>query len=329
MKGNPTTGLTWCSFILLGVLLVSNSWLPAAEGTDPADAAYRQVLLADEFALEQIDRLLASNDAFERQGAGLSDAIVKTKIRTLTDPVREKYNAFLKQYPKHVKGRLAYASFLGQFGLTDEAKPHLEEALRLAPNDPVALNNAANYYGANGPPQKAFELLQKAIALKPKEATYRRNLAGVMLMHRPEAKAYLAASTDQELFQRVAQLYRQALKLKPDDFLLATDFAQTHYQLIPFPYTDAVAAWETAFKLAPSRIEKEGVMIHLARIHIRAKKFPEARRNLNGISLPVFLETKSKLLADLPIAMKKIEFSTTTQPAPSFNLSTRPPAPNP
>ncbi|MGB0582136.1 MAG: hypothetical protein ACPGVU_20775 [Limisphaerales bacterium] len=311
------------------ILVLCGLMLASAPGADPTtESAYRKVLLADEYALEQVDQLISSNEAFKRQGAGLNDAMINTKVRSLTDPVREKYDAFLKQHPKHVKGHLAYASFLGQFGLTDTAKPHLEEALRLAPNDPVALNNAANYYGANGPARKAFELLEKAISLKPNEATYRRNFASVLLTHRQAARAYLGVSTEQEIFARVSLHYRQALKLAPEDFLLATDFAQIHYQLRPFPYTNAVNAWEGAFNLAPSRLEKEGIMIHLARIHIQAKEYSEARRNLNGISRPEFQETKSKLLSNLPMAMKKIEFSTSTKPAPKFNLSTQPPPRN-
>lgn len=322
MKTSP-----WYSGLLAVALVLLAHPVQSADAVDSTlDAAYREVLLADEFALEQIDQLLASNEAFKSQGAGLNEAVVNTKVRTLTDPVREKYDAFLKKYPTHVKGRLAYASFLGQFGLHDEAKPHLETALRLAPNDPVALNNAANYFGAHGPVKKAFEYLQKAISLKPDESTYRRNLASVMLLHRTEAKTFLALKNDQELFERVAQLYRQALKLKPDDFLLATDYAQTHYQLNPFPYKNAVEAWEAAFELAPSRTEKEGIMIHLARIHIRGKNFPAARRNLNGISLPEFQRTKKEMLGKLPLTMQKIGFSTTTRPAPSFNATTQPPA---
>ena len=173
MGDNPTIRVV--ALVLWALILT-----PAQGANSAADTAYRKVLLADEYALEQIDQLISSNEAFKRQGAGLNDAVINTKVRALTDPVREKYETFLKQYPKHVKGRLAYASFLGQFGLTDAAKPHLEEALRLAPNDPVALNNAANYYGANGPARKAFELLQKAISLKPNEATYRRNFASII-----------------------------------------------------------------------------------------------------------------------------------------------------
>lgn len=311
----------------IGLCLFIFSQLTAlpAESQPHDDSGFRELLQADEKALDQIDHLLANNEAFARQGAGLNQAAMATKVRALTDPVIDDYQSFLTKHPNHVKAHLAYASFLGQFGRDQEARKHLDEAIKLAPADPVALNNAANWFGEHGPPEKALEYYRKAMAARPGESTYYRNCASVMLLHRPQAVSWFALADEQALFVRTQEYYRKAHELKPDDFLLASDLAQIHYQIKPFPYLESVSAWENALQLAPSRTEKEGVLIHLARIHLQAKQFPAARLNLNSITLPEFLSTKRKLIAGIPVAMKQVEFSTSTQPAKLFNFSTAPP----
>jgi len=301
--------------------------VPTLHGAVPDSVAdeFRNLLQSDETALQQVDQLIANNEAFIRQGAGLPESTMVVKIRNLADPVMDAYKAFLAKHPDHVRGNLAYASFLGEFGVTVRAREHLDKALALAPNDPVTLNNVANYHGEHGPPERAFELLQKAIRLKPEESTYYRNSAGIILLHRKEAQRHFGLADESAVFRYVYQLYKQAQALQPDDFLLASDLAQTHYQLDPFPYKEAVSAWEKAFALAPSRNEKEGVMIHLARVHSKAANYDEARRNLNGISIPELLPTKRKMLAGLPSKMKAVNFNTTGKPQNLFNLTTAPP----
>lgn len=312
---------------LLAGLLIGLILMAPRTSADPADQEFRQLLLADEHALGQIDRILANDSAFARQGAGMEEALIATKIRTLSAPVIKKYEAFLARHPNHVKGHLAYASFLGEFGREAEARPHLDEAIRLAPNDPVALNNAANYYGKNGPAVKAFEYYQKAIAVKPAESTYHRNCASVMLLYRPEAQAYFKLQNEQAVFVKALALYRQAQNLNADDFLLASDVAQTHYHIRPFPYRAAVDAWGRALKLTSTSTQTEGVMIHLARIHIRQKNFKEARVNLLEIIHPEFQEVKRKLLAEIPAEMKKFNHRTSKRrPISLYNLSTSPPS---
>ncbi len=298
---------------------------PAAPSSDLVDLEFRKLLVTDESALQQVDRLIADNQAFIRQGAGLPESSMVIKIRNVADPVVAAYEAFLKKHPEHVRGHLAFASFLTEFGVSVRAQNHLDKALALAPDDPVTLNNVANYHGEHGPPEKAFEYLQKAIRLKPEESTYYRNCASIILLHREQARTYFGLADEQATFRHAQALYRKAHERKPDDFLLASDLAQTFYHLKPHPYEEAVAAWETAFKLAPSRTEKEGVMVHLARIHSKAGEYDEARRNLNGISIPELLPTKRKMLAGFPAKMKQVNFDSKAKRPILFNVTTAPP----
>jgi predicted Zn-dependent protease len=310
--------------IVFAVLLVVDG-SRGAEPDDPIGRELRALLLDDQTAQDRVDELIASNNAFKLEGAGLSNAIMATKIRQLIDPVREEYEKFLERNPRHVRAHLALASFLQEFGDQINAKVHMDTALQIAPNDPVALNNLGNYYGEFGPPAKAFEFYQRAAKAAPDQSMYLRNLASVMVVHNEAARAYFSLATDQDVVRRALIYFQEARTLNPSSFLLNSTLAQTYYQLKPLPYKEAVAAWEAAMMVAGTRMEKEGVMIHLARIHIQAKNFDAARYNLNGVSEPLMLDLKRELRAKIPRKMEPVSFSTSTAPPTLFNLSSAPP----
>lgn len=306
---------------------IATAWLllPATALAADAEQEYQALLQQDEDAQRHVDRLIADNEAFSKEGAGLAPSLLNTKLRQLLDPVRDGYNTFLTRHPQHVKGHLAYASFLMEYGDQSAARTHLERAVALAPDDPVALNNLANFHGQSDTPEAAFPLYEGAIRVRPGEATYHRNCASVMILHRHAARKYYALADDQSVFARALEYYRKAAALAPKDFLLASSFAQAFYHLKPFPYASAAGAWEQALTLANTATERQGVMLHLARIHTDAKNYDEARRNLNSIQEPALLELKQQILARLPLQMEKIPFSTSTRAPSLFNPSTAPP----
>ena len=313
----------YCCMLLLLTIAAFDS--TAAEKDDPIGRELRSILIDDQNAQDRVDELIASNNAFKAEGAGLSDAIMATKVRQIIDPVREQYIAFLQRNPKHVRAHLALASFLQEFGDRENSKSHLDTALTLAPNDPVALNNLGNFHGEFGPPEKAFEYYQRASKAAPKQSMYYRNLASVMIIHPLESQSYFRIADKQGVLRRGIDLFKKAVSLNPDDFLLQSTLAQTYYQMRPFPYQEATNAWERALVLAGTRIEKEGVMIHLARIHIKEKNYDAARINLNGVKVEFMLDLKKELMAKIPKKMSPVSFSTSTAGPGLFNLSTSPP----
>ena len=316
-------------WIIVFAVLLAAGESRGAEPDDPIGRELRALLLDDQNAQDRVDELIASNNAFKLEGAGLSNAIMAAKIRQVIDPVREDYEAFLERNPRHARAHLALASFLQEFGDKINAKLHMDTALEIAPNDPVALNNLGNYYGEFGPPEKAFEFYQRAGKAAPDQSMYLRNLASVMVVQPEAAQTYFALTDEQDVVRRALLYFSEARRLNPADFLLCSTLAQTYYQLKPLPYNEAAAAWESALKVAGTRMEKEGVMIHLARIHIQAKKFDAARYNLNGISDPLLQDLKRELRAKIPRKMDPVSFSTSTAPPSLFNLySARPPLTN-
>jgi tetratricopeptide (TPR) repeat protein len=306
-------------------LLLVSGWSAAAASPAEAETEFKQLLLADEAALRTVDRLMAENNAFAREGAGLPKALLSTKVHGVVDPVRDQYVAFLAKHPDHVRGHLAYASFLGEFSTAEEIEEHLDRALELAPNDPVVLNNVAKHHAESGSADKAFALIKRALEANPEEPTYLRNLAGIMLVHRQKAVTFFGLQDEHQLFNYAAELYRRAVARQPEDFLLRTTLAQSLYHLEPFPDAEAVQVWEQALGMAGTATEKEGVHLHLARIHVRTKNYDAARRHLAAVTMEELLTEKQKLLSGLPQTMRELEAA---RPAPAkslFNLTTAPP----
>jgi tetratricopeptide (TPR) repeat protein len=307
------------------ILLLSLQPVQAADTAGALNAEFKDLLLADEAALQAIDRLMAENNAFAEQGAGLPHAMLSTKVHGIVDPVRERYVKFLAAHPDHVRGHLAYASFLGEFSESPEILQHLEKALALAPEDPVVLNNVAKHHAEHGEAARAFGLIQKALEKRSDEPTYLRNLAGMMQVYRKEATTFFQLDGERQLHSHVTRLYRRAIALQPDDFLLRTALGQALYRADPFPVEEAITAWQEALRLASTPLEREGVEIHLARVHIRHRDYHAARRHLESVTAPELAEEKNRLLTGLPQAMRSLPATSSPKPANLFNVTTAPP----
>src|SRR2546423_12415609 len=108
-------------------------------------------------------------------------------------------------------------------------------------------------------------------------------------------------------------LYAKAQALDPTNFVLATDIAQTYYGIKP-PSTgneeadararqklakDALAAWQKAFALARDEIERQGILMHFARVQIDAGMYNDARKNLSAVTNEMFNVTKTNLTRKL------------------------------
>lgn len=294
---------------LLGVLLATNQPLAASnfvaertgikiEVTDtnnPVEREYLRLMEMDNSAQAEVDHWIEEDNKLAGKGAASEQGTLRGKIRQRLDPVDKAYRDFLARNPNHTNARLAYASFLTDIGREDEAREHLVKARDSDPKSPAAWNNLANYYGHNGPVLQAFECYEKAIGLKPNEPVYYRNFATTVYLFRRDATNYFKIG-EQEVFDKAMALYRKAFSLTPDDFLLASDLAQTYYGIKPPRIKDAMEAWTTALKLARDDIEREGIHVHLARWYRTAGDYASARRELNLITNEMYTLTRSNVL---------------------------------
>ncbi len=279
---------------------------------DPVEREYLKLLEMDDAAQAEVDRWIKENNEFQRQAAGVDAITLNARIDKRVAPVKKAYEDFLQRNPNHAKARLAYGSFLNDIQEEEAAQLQWEKAREADPRNPAAWNNLANYYGHNGPVTNAFRYYAKAIELDPTQSTYYFNLATTVYLFRRDATNFYQISEEQ-VFEKAMALYRKALELDPGNFVLATDYAQSYYAFDPKltgdpeqdrkikekRFADAMAAWQQAFKLAGDDVERQGVLVHYARLQINADRFDEARKNLDAVTNDMFKVTKGNLLKKL------------------------------
>jgi len=204
----------------------------------------------------------------------------------------------VQRHPDHARVRLAYGSFLNDIQDEKGAYDQWEKARELEPKNSATWNNLANYYSEHGEVKKAFEYYAKAAELNPNEALYRRNLGMTVHLFRKAAMEFYDL-TEQQVFEKALALYRQALKLDPTNFPLASDVAQTFYAIKPTRTEDALQAWNDALKIASDAIEREGVYLHLARFKLDAARFDEARQQLKSVTNEMYTVLKNNLIKNI------------------------------
>jgi len=111
------------------------------------------------------------------------------------------------------------------------------------------------------------------------------------------------------VFKKAFQFYAKATALRPLDFKLASDVAQTWYGVKPATAeTDAakkaaelvvidsgLGAWTNALRLATLDEEREGVRLHMARWQIKAGRWSEARTHLDGVTNAIHTTVKVRI----------------------------------
>jgi tetratricopeptide (TPR) repeat protein len=261
---------------------------------DPAEKELDRLMTEDDAAMAEVDKWIRDNNAFTAQGAGESKAELNARIMARLNIVRKNYEDFLRRYPSSTSGHLAYASFLNNIGDEETAKLQNEKALQLDPKSPAAWNNLGNYYGEAGPITNAFAYFAKAIEMDPTEPVYYQNLAVMVYLYRTDAKSFYHLN-EQQVFDKSLALYRKAMQLNPDDFPLATDYAESYYGIRPLRTNDALVAWTNALQIAHNDVEREGVYLHLARIKMLAGRYAEARAQLDTVTNALYSALKQSL----------------------------------
>ena len=301
---------------------------------DPVEREYRKLMEDDDVALDEVDKWIQDNKAFEAKGAGVSPEELNARIKARFAPVRQAYEDFLEKHPNHARAHLAYGSFLSDIHDEDGATKEWEKGLALDPKNPAAWNNLANHYGHDGPVAKAFEYYAKAIDLDPTESVYYHNLGTTVYLFRKDAMEYYKTN-EQAIFDKALDLYQKAIKLDPTNFALATDVASTYYGIRPVRTDAALNSWSNALKIATSDVEREGVYIHLARLELDADRFAEAQAHLDMVTNAVYNDLKARLTRNL--AKRKREKETgvkepeparaTNAPVSTTNIAPSPPTP--
>lgn len=277
--------------------------VPVAGTNDPVETEFQALLRLDDQVSDEVERWLDALPDGAEVGAEL-----KAKIDARQEEVRKRYTAFMERNPKHARAVIAYGSFLGDLGDEFAMADQWEKARVMDPSNPAVWNNLAGHYAHRGPVEKAFPYFEKAIELKPTEAQYWHSLGTVTYLFRRDAEKYYGVD-EQGVFKKAFEFYAKATALRPLDFKLASDVAQTWYGVKPAPATNAVerkaadlaviesglGAWTNAMRLATLAEEREGVRLHMARWQIKAGRWAEARAHLDAVTNQVHAIVKARL----------------------------------
>jgi tetratricopeptide (TPR) repeat protein len=262
---------------------------------DPADRELREVMLADDAAVDEVDRWILEfqSQPFTNQTreAGME---LKRKIKDRFELVRTAYGRHLRNHPDSADGYLAYGSFLTDIGDEETAKIQYLNAQQINPTNPAVWNQLANYYGHNGEVTNAFAHYAEAVRLDPTEPVYYQNFATTVYLFRKDAQAFYRI-TEPAVFDKALGLYRKALALEPGSLVMATDYAQSYYGIRPLRTNDALTAWTNALKICRDENEREGVQLHLARVKTQAGLYDEAQGHLNLVTNAAFADLRRRL----------------------------------
>jgi tetratricopeptide (TPR) repeat protein len=293
---------------LLGTLISTNQALASSNviqqstgisisitnSNDTAETELEQLMAKDDAAQAEVTKWIQDNNAFAAQGAGESKEELNRRIMVRLNGVRAGYEDFLRRYPNSAGGHLAYGSFLNDIGEEKAAMRQNETASQLDPKNPAVWNNLANYYVENGLLTNAFINYTKAIELNPTESVYYENFATVVYLYRKDAREFYHIN-EQQVFDKSLALYRKAMQLDPNNFRLATDYADSYYAIRPLRTNEMLAAWSNALQITHNDIEREGVYIHLARIKMLAGRYTEAHAQLDAVTNSKYADLKRTL----------------------------------
>ena len=268
--------------------------LPVVDPKDPAEMALHQIMLDDDAVMDDVQKMIQENNAFAAHGAGQSKEELNRRIRARFDVVRKEYEDLVQKYPNSARCHLAFGTYLNDVGQEDEAAVEYEKSRQLDPKNPAVWNNLANYFGEHGPLTNAFIDYARAIELNPAEPVYYQNFATTVYLYRKDAREFFGIN-EQQVFDKAIALYRKAIQLDPDNFPLATDYAQSYYGIKPMRTNDALVAWTNALQIAGDEAEREGIYIHLARVKISIGRFDEARAQLDAVTNAGYTDLKNRL----------------------------------
>jgi len=298
--------------------------VPVADTQDPVQQELRAIMETDDAALEEVNTWISTNQIPRSDTNGI--ARLRAKIHARYDDLKKNYEGFLRNHPDSARGFLAYGSFLNDIGDEEGAHVQYENSRQLDPKNPAVWNQLANYYGEFGGLTNAFADYTEAIRLDPTEPVYYQNFATTVYLYRKDAREFYGL-TESQVFDKALGLYEQAMKLAPDDLVLATDYAESYYGIRPLRTNDALAAWTNCLRVCKDENEREGVLIHLARVKIAAARFDEAQAHLNAVTNPVFGDMRKRLERNIINDRNALATNSAAANSPTAPVSTQPPAP--
>src|SRR5258708_7286666 len=104
---------------------------------------------------------------------------------------------------------------------------------------------------------------------------------------------------EQQVYAKALRLYSNAVRLDPQNFAFAWDFAQTYFSIKPLPADDALRSWTNALRSANGEVEREQVHVQCARVKMLAGRLSEARTQLTAVTNEGCAKLKAGLIRSI------------------------------
>lgn len=311
-----TLALSTALFCWLAPARVSAIVAPTAAVTPSVEAEFRALQARAADARQDISRWLRETAARDEHLAGKSAHFLSTRMEHRTQLVLAAWVEFLARHPRHLGALGEEAEFRADLTEDLDAIRRWEAGRTSHPASPAPWNELAHSLAHGGRTADALVCFEKSLDLSPHEAVYFFDYGTAILLYRSVAMSHYQL-TEPELFERVLTLYRRGMRLEPDSFQYAADYAQTFYIVKPARPAEGLAAWEHAFKLATTGSGRDEVRTHLARYAIHAGRLGMARLYLDQVQEPRLEPVKESLRRRVQEATKGTPVESPPLPTPS------------
>ncbi len=275
--------------IFVPMLLAALLWAPPHAAAQPdAEKTRVEGLLADgKTAWEKVrayDRLhqkLADihggrGQALEKQGNKEAGGKELARANDELLLARQAYELALKRHPDSADLHNYYGELIfDRFDEQEQGVAEWKKAIELDDRQSRAHNNLGIFLCHNGAYAEGLAALDKAVLLEPDNADYQYNLAQTYFVNWPQVMQ-IRKWTVKELYDAAMDASRTAVKLAPNDFDLAVDYARNFFmagQMEITPDWDGAAkAWQHARTIARNQDETFNTWLNEARVWYKAGK---------------------------------------------------------
>jgi len=275
--------------------------VPAA-GKTVADE-FKALQVRDEDARQDMSRWLAETAAHDEHFDDKPQNVLSARMEHRLRLVCAAFAEFRARHPDHATAEALEQAFRADLTADLEAIRRWEEGRAEDSFSAAPWNELAHYLSHNGRIPEAFECFEKSLSLGPEEAVYYFDFATAVLLYRADA-ARVFKLTEQAVFDKVLILYRRGMRLEPESFVRAAEYAQTFYLITPARRAEGLAAWQHAYSLATTESDRDEARTHLARYAILAQHHNLARLYLDQISGSRLDTVKESLLRRISEAGK-------------------------
>ncbi len=282
-----------------------------AKGAD-VEAEFKALQAREEDARQDMSRWLRETEASDDYLADKPKNFLSARMEHRLAQISAAFAKFLAAHPGHAAATALETSFRAEITDDLEAIRRWEEDRALAPDSPEPWNELAHYLVHNGRMIDGFDTFEKSISLASNSASYVFDYATALLLYRNDAMSHYKL-TEPELFARVLMLCRRGLRLEPESFRFAAEYARTFYLIRPARPTEGMAAWNVALRLATEDAQRDEVRTHLARYAIHAGHLNLARIHLDLVKDVRLEPVKESLLRKINEAAKPEK----SEPAPA------------